>query len=219
MQMNRLRKLLWEGPPLQFYVRLEPDTEWFPARPTSDPNCLKLNQGACLLGDVQEYVVAYPSGEVLDHSTCRYGLPSGLYFCDGPVYKDGSAPYTRRNVRNSNIRIVHASSRMTPTQPEYHSTSITNLTDLHVRVYKFRGLAPGFFGWKDLPHGYYSPLQFCEWYRVPDSDGWIAPGETVCDPDNWTEGRMMWAYFFENERGDRFIATTLVCPVSKRRYE
>ena len=90
----------------------------------------------------------------------------------------------------------------------YYSTEITNLTTERVRVLKFGPFLRGLFGInRDPETGYYSPTQFREWFRIRDPQGWIEPGEQVCDPDNYGRGDGVWAYFFESSGGQRFIAT------------
>jgi hypothetical protein len=54
---------------------------------------------------------------------------------------------------------------------------------------------------------YFTDQQFEEWYGV-EADGWIQPGETVTDWDNYGgRGRQgIWAYFCEDEDGKEFIS-------------
>jgi len=52
---------------------------------------------------------------------------------------------------------------------------------------------------------YYSGKQFQNWYGVKES-GWIDPGETVIDNDNYGGKSGIWIYFGETEDGEEFIA-------------
>jgi len=78
-------------------------------------------------------------------------------------------------------------------------------------VFKFAPYSRGLFGRLFREYeGYYSLLQFREWFRVKDNEGWISPNETVCDPDNFGCGKGSWLYFFEffeNEYGEVFISS------------
>lgn len=211
MTLKRFRDLLDEGPPLRFYAVFRDDVDWFEVSPTPNPALLRVDYDHFALTDVIAYVVAYRDGEVLDCAgTEGFGFPTGLFGNDGPRYSDGSSPFLRRQVDNSKVRIVHAVGRMTRECPDHHSSAITNLSDTAIRVYKFGVIARGLFGLKDAGGLYYSPTQFTNWYRVNNDEGWIASGETVCDPDNWTCGNSVWAYFFESAAGKRFITTTVV---------
>ena len=156
-------------------------------------------------------VVGYASGEIL----CQFGeadtLPAGFHFMSGPTYFDKEPGFRRRLVRNGKggAQVEHGASRSQQGDPQRHyATKLTNLTERPVRVTKFAPFPKGFFGVpSEPPKGYYSPTQFREWFRVSDPDGWIQPGESVCDPDNYAWGRGVWAYFLEDDRGERFIAT------------
>ena len=161
--------------------------------------------------DGRSGLVAYPSGEVL----CQLGevgsLPEGVHFMTGPNYTDDGANFSRRLVRAGRgaVRITHgkSASQLGATQ-WYYSTTLRNDKPCPIRVTKFGPLLRGFLGIRRNPEdGYYSPLQFREWFRVPDPEGWIETGEVVCDPDNYGSGNGVWAYFLETKQGDRFIST------------
>ncbi len=156
-------------------------------------------------------LVTYPSGEVLCHFGALRELPDGVHFMEGPCYQDGSPGFDRRRVRNGEggVLVVHGPSRSQSGDPRHHySTTVTNHTKHRIKATKFVFLDKRFFGIKKEPKGgYYSPVQFREWFRVQDPDGWIEPGASVCDPDNYGKGRGIWAFFFETEHGELFIAT------------
>lgn len=156
-------------------------------------------------------LVTYPSGEVL----CQYGdfrkAPEGVHFMTGPSYSDDAHGYRSNLVRNGDggIQVVHGPSRSQGGDARYHySTEVINLTQHRVRVTKFAPFSQGLFGIKRDPDiGYYSPTQFREWFRVGDAQGWIEPGGSACDPDNYGSGSGVWAFFFETDQGGTFIAT------------
>ena len=156
-------------------------------------------------------LVTYPSGEVL----CQYGdfqkTPEGVHFMTGPSYSD-SAPGFRRNlVRNGagGVQVIHGPSRSQAGDSRYYySTKVINMCQQRVRVAKFAPFSRGLLGVEKEPDiGYYSPTQFREWFRVDDPHGWIRPGAYAQDPDNYGRGHGVWAFFFETDEGESFIAT------------
>lgn len=157
-------------------------------------------------------LVTYPSGEVL----CQYDefrmVPDEVHFMVGPIYQDDAPGYHSSLVRNGEggVEVRLGPSRSQEGNPRYHySTLVLNRTQHRVRVTKFAPFLRGLMGIRKEPKmGYYSPIQFREWFRVKDELGWIAPGEEVADPDNYGSGSGVWAYFFEADQGDRFIATS-----------
>ena len=156
-------------------------------------------------------IVAYPSGEILHTFGLVRKRPKETFFMQGPVYTDSSPVFNRKKLisKSKTVRIFHGPSiSQEESSKTHYSTSLENLTSKKIRVTKFAPFLSNFFGHiNDKGLNSYSPLQFKEWFRVSNPDGWIAPGETVCDPDNYGEGRGFWAFFFEDEDGHTFIAT------------
>ncbi|MEM1059860.1 MAG: hypothetical protein AAGK14_11475 [Verrucomicrobiota bacterium] len=156
-------------------------------------------------------LVTYPSGEVL----CQFGdfrkTPEGVHFMTGPSYSDDAPGFRRNLVRNGDggVQVIHGPSRSQAGDARYnYSTKVTNMTQQRVRVTKFAPFSQGLFGIKEEPDiGYYSPLQFREWFRVENPQGWIDPGASAQDPDNYGSGGGVWAFFFETDQGDTFIST------------
>ncbi len=159
-------------------------------------------------------LVTYPSGEIL----CMFGappfLPHGVFFMQGPTYSDAGPAFDRRLIWNGagGVEVSHGLSRSQGESPRNYSTEVRNLSDHPVWVTKFGAVSKGLLGFRQ-PTAYFSPTQFREWYRVPDPDGWIPPGGRACDPENYGSGRGLWAYFFENNQGENFIATA---PLERR---
>ncbi|MEM1354596.1 MAG: hypothetical protein AAGC44_03455 [Planctomycetota bacterium] len=154
-------------------------------------------------------LVCYPNGEVICKFGQIYKLPPGVSYLIEPRKNDDKLRYTKRLVRNGEkgALVIHSPPR-TQTSESSYSTTITNQSRNKIRVTKFGPFAKGLFGIKKDPvEGYYDSIQFCNWFRVSDPEGWINPGESVCDPDNYGSGDGVWVYFFENEFGDRFIST------------
>jgi hypothetical protein len=200
-ELNRLRYYLANEPTLIAYVKTRKDDryEWENVVPGENLD----------LDKIRGYVVTYPSGEIVDEYMLSGTLPDGVYFMEGPTYQDDSDKYCKKMVNNEIVIITHGECLSRPDDPEYYSTTIMNNSGVGIRIYKFVGLGKlfGVFGPRDDGSGYYSPRQFIEWFRVRDKKGWIAPGESVTDPENWSGGAGIWAYFFEKENGGRFIST------------
>ena len=199
--MDRLKHFITNDPHLRFYVNASekpPFREWTKVEPDT------LN-----LKEVKAYIVTYPSGEILDQFRASEPLPDDVHFFDGPVYHDNTEGYSKKRVRNDWAPVVHGKSLSHPNEQGYYSTTLTNNTKHKIRIYKFAPMNKvfGFFYPSEPNPGYYSPLQFKEWFRVQDEEGWISPNEQVTDPDNWGTGTGIWAYFIENENGDKFIST------------
>ena len=204
IERARLKHYLENDPSLRFYVAkgVSSGTRLAGVSPGEEIDFQSINS----------FVVAYPSGEVLEEFGSYGHLPEGLFFMEGPVYKDSTEGYRRGSVDNSKVKISNSRCVRRPDDPTYYSTTIQNTGTTRVRVYKFAPLSKiwGLFYPREPHPGYYSPRQFIEWFRVGGDDGWIAPGESVEDPDNYGFSRGIWVFFFEEEEGGRFIAT---CPL------
>jgi len=157
-------------------------------------------------------IVTYSSGEAMFMYGNIYPAPKGVTFNNGAIYQDERQGYSKSLLRagQGKVDIFHGDSLSQDEDPRSHySTSITNISDSKIRVFKFAAYKKGFFGKLSREsEGFYCLRQFKEWFRVPDDEGWIQPNETVCDPDNFGYGKGFWLYFFEDESGDVFIGST-----------
>lgn len=91
---------------------------------------------------------------------------------------------------------------------KHYATCLANVSNKRVRVRMFGGFnkASGSYALANYTRQWFTSRDFIDWYGVA-GDGWIQPGETVTDPNNWggsDEG--FWAYWCEDEDGQRFIA-------------
>ncbi len=197
----RLKHFITNDPHLRFYINAcenPPFRDWKKVEPD------KID-----LQEVRAFIITYPSGEVLDTFRAGSSLPDDVHYFNGPVYKDDTEGFSKKRVRNDLAPVVHGKCLSHPNDESYYSTTLTNKTNQKIRVYKFAPMNKvfGIFYPSEPQYGYYSPLQFKEWFRVRDEDGWISPNEQVTDPDNWGSGKGFWAYFIEGENGDKFITT------------
>jgi hypothetical protein len=201
LNLDRFSYYLRNEPTLVCYVAHVTDGEWIWKRVESDAEVENES--------IRGYLVTYNSGELVDHFRARGVLPDGVHFMEGPEYTDNGERFSKRLVDNSMVEFAHGPSPAWDSEPTYYSTTMKNVSSERLRVTKFVGLWRRFrfMPYSDDGSGYYSPRQFSEWFRVPDRDGWIAPGESVTDPENWSEGAGIWAFFLETDSGRRFIAT------------
>lgn len=201
MNLERLNYYLGNEPTLVKYVAYVVDGEWTWEEVGAQAEVNK--------DRLRGYLVTYQSGEIVDHYRARGVLPDCVHFMEGPVFRDNGEKFKKRMVDSSMVEISHGGSPAWAEESTYYSTSITNVSSERLRVTKFVGLWRrfGFLPYSEDGSGYYSPRQFIEWFRVPGKDGWIEPEESVSDPENWSEGAGIWAYFFETESGRRFIST------------
>lgn len=215
-EQQRFHYHLQKDPSFAFYVREDVDTPWIRIESFIEGRFVG-SEAALPASAAGAGLVAYPSGEVL----CAFGEigrpPVGVHFMNGPEYRDNTPGFDARLVRNGlgGVAITHGPSASQPGDARrFYSTGVRNSGSSRIRVYKFGPFDRGLLGISKEPKAaYYSPRQFREWYRVPDPEGWIAPGEEVCDPDNYGCGRGVWAYFFESIDGDKFIGTA---PLERR---
>ena len=88
-----------------------------------------------------------------------------------------------------------------------YRTRLTNICTARVRVLSFGGyvLVSGRWQLRTINKGFFSADQFRAWYGL-GKEPWILPGQSVEDPDNYGDGRVIWAYSCGTESGLKFIA-------------
>jgi hypothetical protein len=159
------------------------------------------------LSDVTAYFVAYPGGNLLDHRG-----PDTLPF---PEWVGGLSPaeipqhdrLTAADLKQgqSLVRVTFGRSTAQPSSRHHYSTTLTNLSDRPVRVLKFAGYARSgrAFVMNTVTGSFFSADEFREWYG--QTGAWIAPGQSVTDPNNYGTPPVLWAYYCELERGQEFL--------------
>nr|WP_295768200.1 hypothetical protein [Rhodoferax sp.] len=92
----------------------------------------------------------------------------------------------------------------------HYSTSLKNKSSNQIRIYSFGGyhFRHGTWELNTIHKRLYSAGRFVQWYGLQSQ--WIAPGETVCFPNNSGSRPIIWAYHFEDEDGNAFIAGELL---------
>ena len=141
--------------------------------------------------EVERFVAAYPSGELLDaHGAVR--LPPGTHYMRDAPPEEFSLEQKQLVPR----AIVSFSKSPThPADSSYYKTSIRNETSTPLQVLRFGGFvssAPGVWQLNNVSGGFYTPSQFSDWYDCPGAT--IQLGQTVADPTNYGGRPVLWAY-------------------------
>jgi hypothetical protein len=113
------------------------------------------------------------------------------------------------------LKIEHSSNREDWQKP-YYATSITNISTEPIRIDRFGTyIQTGkTLVLHSITGGFCSSQQFQEWYNLGQSQ-WIAPRQTVGDPNNHSSLGVYWAYFGTTASGQQFVAGA---PWSARRW-
>jgi len=155
---------------------------------------------------ISSFLVVYPNGEVLDTEHPIFPLPEGVVYLeqsDEPVSAELDPSILTAEASLVKITFGPASSR--PNEPGHYSTSLQNISDVKLRVNKFAAFSKSGNSYilNTVNRAYFSAEQFIAWYGVSE-DGWIKPGQTVSDPNNYGGGDGYWVYYCETDTGTIF---------------
>ena len=211
---GRLLTRLREGREYRVFVRtdLDRNSPWMAVDSERD-GVLGLAAGRDMTIDrVRAFVVAYPSGEVLDAMPGVRPLPEGVHWVGKPAEAD--LPSRREAPTEEEIRtgaaymtLAFGPSVARPKNPTHYSTSLTNVSRERLRIVAFGAYAKikGAWALNTITEEMFTSRQFREWYGTRDEHGWVAPGEIVKDPNNYGSRSSLWAYFGETESGATFV--------------
>jgi hypothetical protein len=155
--------------------------------------------------NVRSWLVAYSeTGEILDAENLFEPLPPGVNFIMSgklplPKFSDADLQHGR-----TLIRIQFSRSSTHPKTANYYCTSLTNISTSKLRCHSFGAYRITRDGFKlfTVTGTLFSASQFEDWYGVRRG-GWIEPGETVSDPNNY--GRdCIWVYHCETNQNVKF---------------
>lgn len=201
---------------LHIYVGypLHKPVKWVKVLPTGEDKLDLGIHGKVKAKNVKRFLVTYLNGEVLYSPRLPrslYPLPDGAYFLER--HQNPSPPLLPNQSHIAEgqqyIKISHGKSKSQSRNPRYYSTSLQNISGKKIRVTRFAAFTEkdGQYVLSTVSGEYFTDRQFQEWYGV-EADGWIQPGETVTDWENYggRSGQRIWAYFCEDEDGKEFIA-------------
>ncbi|MEN0068092.1 MAG: hypothetical protein AAGA48_38555 [Myxococcota bacterium] len=175
-----------------------------------DAGHLRLADGdTAVLLDVRAYVATYGNQVVVDFEPRTIGhLPPGAR----------SQPLEGEPVehRLSQSEVLAGASRVSvdfgrsgarPADRSYCSTTLTNHHGQPLRVVRFGGYfrtKGDLFELNNFTDRFFTSDDFIEWYAVQGPGGWLAPGGSVTDPNNWGGPDALWAFELETKTGERF---------------
>ncbi len=145
---------------------------------------------------LKAFAVAYPDGQILDGEFSQLDPPEGTRFLapDG-ILDDCRIPVAKLLGPTSILRVDYGACDSRPSDPDYYSTSVTNVGSEPVSVESFSPASlTSLFGFRRRLHTgrRYSSDEFTNWYAAPDAR--IDPGMTVTDFCNWGAPPIGWVY-------------------------
>jgi hypothetical protein len=179
---------------------------------------------------VRSFLVAHPSGAVLDCADVHHPLPPGVHFLalarppaqsQGPDVLHVHPAELERG--RSPVDVVHAAEAPPIGQPRAalrHSTALRNDAAAPVRVTRFGAYrrSGGSYALCTVTGRPFTAGDFAEWYLA--DGGRIAPGATVTDPNSYSTAGVWWLHHFVLADGpDEHVtgAQAAVPPAGSRR--
>jgi hypothetical protein len=163
-------------------------------------------EGRHRVDGIEAFVVAYPNLQLLDAEPRGLTLPAEVVPLEpAPLSQDVRITIEEASAGLALVDVRHDTARMRDGRIEYRTT-LTNLTDEPIRITEFGGFAETDGAWtlNTVTGALFSAGEFIAWYRVP-ADGWLAPGTSASDPDNYGGPPALWAYYGETKAGRRFV--------------
>lgn len=188
-----------------YFIKKPKDSRWYKMDVLEERSVL-IEGERIPLGKIKALVVSYESGELIDEYGKFNDLPEGVEeLRDSGIKSDKRVGFNRVDLGSSIIEIKNIKNKRHPSKYHY-ITEITNRSDSPIQVIKFAGytLVNNRQTFQTDFNSIYSQSQFNDWFDVNEK-GWIEPGETVSDPNNYGSGNAYWLYFCKNREGDDFI--------------
>jgi len=201
---QRLVRHLASQPSCNAWVRKRSDPRsWLRVTEWSD-GAVQTEEGALKLTEIVAFVVAYPSGDELDHWGALGEPPEAVHHWLKKETPPVAHELTERMLEAGNrlVRFHFGRSASRPSDRRHYSTSLTNVSNQPFRVRRFAGYCPEGDKWvlSTITDSFFTDAQFVEWYGV-GADGWVQPGETVEDPSNYGSPPVLWAFELETSDG------------------
>lgn len=211
----RLRNNLQERKDLLVYVGIPPEapTQWAQAVDYNEDGITLQGEIFVHYHDIRAFVLAYPNHQVVDSELIsNLKFPPGLRFLRPVVARaQDLLQLDDLAAGRAFVAIQYGSSLQRPASKSHYSTSLKNVSRHKIRVLRFGGYTKTENGWKlsNVSGSFYSANEFRNWYNVA-KDGWIGPGETVSDANNYGSRPVVWAYYCESDDGTQFVAGELL---------
>jgi hypothetical protein len=164
------------------------------------------------LSDVTAYLVAYPSGTLVDwDGPPDLTMPSWVNFPEKvPLREHDALAAANLEEGQKLVRVTFGESTSHPGSRGYYSTTLKNISANRVRVLKFGGYIRkgNVFVLHTIADGFFTAEEFKDWYD--QRRDWIEPGESLTDPNNYGSPPVLWAYYCEAEDGKRFLTGGII---------
>ena len=209
--IERLQTILGQSRAYRLHIGLPFNSpqQWVAVdRVEGDIAILRYGQRIALAG-VRAFVVAYPTGRVLDGENVFRPLPRGVHYVrrePKPAIETLEPEALTRG--NEFLAVEFAQSRTRPANPKYYETRLRNISPEPLRIKRFAGYAPssGTYHLHTITGSHFATDDFKEWYGLGE-DEWIQPGNSVADPNNYSKFReTLWAFHGETASGMPFVA-------------
>ncbi len=203
---DELIRLLQEKPSnRRFYIatKRQPAGLWKEAKSLAAGQII-LNEGDRVsIGEIRAFVVTYPSGEILVTSIPPpVKLPQGTFFAK-PISEGYGDKLRDEDIQSASkeVKVEFGQPRSSKSRGTVYETRVINGMRQPIRITHFGAYSRKGNEWilNTIVEGFFTDQQFQEWYGVAD-DGWLAPGASAADPENYGP-KALWIYFFETRDG------------------
>ena len=184
---------------------LEDPAEWKKAD-YIDKDHVELEGEKIMIKDVDDYLILYPSGNILEITLKDLRLPGEAKIMEREERSYETLRVEDLKAGNKFVEITFGKSTRSPESPDHYSTTLKNIADERIKIYKFAGFSRIDGEWliNTINNNFFSEDDFKDWYGL--EDGWLEPNESATDHNNYGSPPVLWAYYFETESGEKHIA-------------
>lgn len=157
---------------------------------------------------VESFVVAYPSGRIIDAHAPFEPLPPGLFFPQPtPAIEQDVIGVEELDAGSDWLKAAFQPAELPEPIADRWKIRVTNTGPEPIRVVSF-----GVYDC-DGEHCYlatesgaaYSAEEFLEWFDREETP-WLEPGESATDPNGFGTAGQMWVFYFETHDGQDLVA-------------